>query len=88
MYCVRYEACGALPLNKCYKIFQNGYISEIMAIQKRDNFLPKIRCKGGNMYHHKPFSFDDLTKAEKKILRSVARPNGGWSGGGGSSFAH
>lgn len=26
------------------------------------------------MYHHKPFSFENLTKAEKRVLRAVARP--------------
>ncbi len=39
------------------------------------------------MQHHKPFSLDDLSPSEKKILRKIARPLGGYSGGGGPCFA-
>ncbi len=40
------------------------------------------------MYHHKPFSLDNLSRGEKKILRKIARPFRGYSGGGGPCFVH
>ncbi len=40
------------------------------------------------MTHHKPFNLDDLSPYEKKILREIARPIGGFGGGGNPGFVH